>query len=412
MMLFLDLLAYSLALLVSLPLVILACECVLSLLPPKKRTVGKRTPSAIIVPAHNEELGLSDTLRNIFSQTMDGDRVILVADNCTDRTAEIGRSHNAEVVVRNDLTRRGKGFALDAGMNYLKDSVAQGAVAPQVVIILDADCTFNEGALDSLVSMASVSNRPLQALYLMHDAAESTPKSRMSAFAFLTKNQVRPRGLDRIGLSVPLTGSGMAFPWSIARELKLATSEIVEDLELGLRLALEGRGPQFCEVARVDSFFPASAEAAADQRKRWEHGFLGQMKRKLPLLFLQSLRGNVHAMGAALDLLVPPLSLLVMISALAGALLTGHYLISATPWPFVIFILSCGFAAISLFAIWFRFGQKTLPLNEILYVPQYAGSKIAMYLAVPFHAEREWKRAAREELSSKKTESQSVIEES
>ena len=409
-MLIFDLLAYSLALMVSLPLVILGCECFLSLLPPRKRALGERTPCAIIVPAHNEELGLNNTLRSVFSQTAVGDRVIVVADNCTDRTADIAHNLGAEVVVRHDLAKRGKGFALDAGMRYLKQSIAQGSSIPSVVIILDADCTFNEGALESLVRMTCVSKRPLQALYLMHDSSASTPTSRMSAFAFLTKNRVRPRGLDRIGMSVPLTGSGMAFPWEIASELQLATSEIVEDLELGLRLVMEGRGPQFCEVARVDSFFPTSAEAAADQRKRWEHGFLGQMKRKLPKLFLQALRGNLHAFSAALDLLVPPLSLLVIISAVTGALLTAHNLISSTQIPFVFFIAACAYAAISLFAIWFRFGQQTLPLNEILYVPQYAGSKIAMYLAVPFNAEREWKRAARSDLANKITEQHSVIE--
>jgi cellulose synthase/poly-beta-1,6-N-acetylglucosamine synthase-like glycosyltransferase len=394
-MIYLDIIAYLIAIMVSLPLIILSGECFLSLLPARKRVLGNREPCAVVVPAHNEEAGINSTLQNILGQLRDGDRLVVVADNCTDRTAAIAKDFGAEVVVRSDLTKRGKGYALDAGVNHLKESVSRGAQAPRVVIIMDADCLFEAGSLDTLVRIAAEENRPQQALYLMHAGSSATPTSRLSAFAFLTKNLVRPRGMDRIGLSVPLTGSGMAFPWEIIKDLELGTSEIVEDLELGLRLVIEGRGPHFCETARVDSYFPSTDSAARAQRTRWEHGYLGQMRRKLPKLFYTTLAGNRHALAAGLDLLIPPLSLLVMVAAMTGAFLSGHYVVSEHAFPFQIFIASCCLASASLFAVWYRFGRRTISLAEILWIPVYAGRKISMYLAVPFRAEREWKRTER-----------------
>src|SRR5262249_49159337 len=71
---------------------------------------------AIIVPAHNERIGLRSTLENLKSQVQSNDRLVVVADNCTDDTAAIAAAAGAEVVVRDDRARVGKGYALDIGV--------------------------------------------------------------------------------------------------------------------------------------------------------------------------------------------------------------------------------------------------------------------------------------------------------
>src|SRR5437762_2498433 len=75
-----------------------------------------------------------------------GDRVLVVADNCTDATAAVAREHGVDVVDRFDETRRGKGFALDFGLRAL-DEISS---APPIVVMLDADCMLAPGALDAL----------------------------------------------------------------------------------------------------------------------------------------------------------------------------------------------------------------------------------------------------------------------
>lgn len=390
-----DIAAFLVAVPASLALGVLAIECFLALLPSKVLPRGERPPCAVLIPAHDEELGIRSTLENVNSAITEGDRVIVVADNCSDRTAEIAEEMGAEVTKRDDPDRRGKGYALDAGVGYIKSTIHKNGDPPAVLVVLDADCTFASGALDSLVRIASTSQVPMQALYLLHVSTSGGPSQRLSAFAFLTKNRIRPRGLDRAGFSVPLTGSGMAFPWPVACELQLGTSEIVEDLDLGLQLVRKGLGPRFCEEARVDSEFPDGEGAAKAQHARWELGYLGQMRRKLPGLLKAGLLGDVRSLAAGLDLLVPPLSLLLLISALSGALLTANVLLGGSSIPFWIFIINCSSASLGLALVWLKFGRQTISLVELLGIPGYAGRKIAMYVTAPFQSTKSWNRTER-----------------
>lgn len=390
-----SLFAYSLAFAISLPLLVLAVESLCSLLPSRRIQSGQRGTAAVIIPAHNEEFGIAATIANIRPQLAAGDRLLVIADNCSDRTAEIARECKATVVERSDATNRGKGFALSAGLKYLR--ALPKDQYPDVVIVVDADCKLTESTLGILVARAMQSRRPQQACYLMHAGATKTPTRNLSAFAFLTKNFIRPRGLSRLGLPVPLNGSGMAFPWQTLENIELGTSEIVEDLELGLQLVMQRCGPQFCEAARVDSYFPNSEDAAHRQRQRWEHGFIRQMAQKLPVLLREGVSGNLQAIAAGLDLLVPPLSLLVLGAALSGATLTTYGILADDRGPLLVFLTSASIASVSLFAIWYRFGRQTLSLAEILWIPAYAGSKISMYLAIPFRPQQAWNRTKRED---------------
>src|SRR6185437_4749023 len=97
---------------------------------------------AVLIPAHNESAGLQPTLEDVKSQLGERDRLIVVADNCTDDTAEVAARLGAEVTVRHDLTKIGKGYALDWGLSFLTDDNP-----PYIVIIIDADCRLQAGAI-------------------------------------------------------------------------------------------------------------------------------------------------------------------------------------------------------------------------------------------------------------------------
>src|SRR5580704_15835042 len=96
---------------------------------------------AVLVPAHNEGTGLLPTLEDIKRQLQPGDRILVVADNCTDDTATIARTAGAEVIERHDPDRRGKGYALDFGIQHLS------ATPPDILIMIDADCRIAANAI-------------------------------------------------------------------------------------------------------------------------------------------------------------------------------------------------------------------------------------------------------------------------
>src|ERR1700722_4751052 len=74
---------------------------------------GERRPIAVLMPAHNESSVIASAIRSVLPQLVAQDRLVVVADNCSDDTAAIAATEGAEVVVRTDFARRGKGYALD-----------------------------------------------------------------------------------------------------------------------------------------------------------------------------------------------------------------------------------------------------------------------------------------------------------
>ena len=130
-------------------------------------TLSHRT--TVLIPAHNEGAGILPTIRDVQAQLGPNDRILVVADNCTDDTAAIVHAAGVDVIVRADPTRRGKGYALEFGVRHL------GLNPSDVVIIMDADCRLGENALRHLSDSAMASGRPVQSLYLML-APENAPR--------------------------------------------------------------------------------------------------------------------------------------------------------------------------------------------------------------------------------------------
>jgi cellulose synthase/poly-beta-1,6-N-acetylglucosamine synthase-like glycosyltransferase len=355
-------------------------------------SLPQRPRIAVIVPAHNEEIVIKDTLASVFRQLTNNDRLIVVADNCTDETARIARLAGGEVIVRNDLTRRGKGFALDFGVHHLLVD------PPDVVIVIDADCRPEEGAILKIASASAASGRPAQAYdRIVAPKDMRTPYLLMACFAVRVKNLVRPLGCHRMGLPCQLMGTGMAFPWGVIRTLDMATSEIVEDLAYGLDLARKGYPPLFCPNATVTSTFPASSDGQQTQRTRWESGHLNAIVKRLPDHFLYAVRRRDLALLAlVLDAAVPPLSFLAL--AIAGfTLLASLFAIIGPATGALTLAIACSLIfVIAVLLAWWRAGRDVISLSELALAPAYAFSKLGLYGSVLIGRKVEWIRSKRD----------------
>lgn len=385
------LLAIALSLLI--PIGMLFIECFAALFPP--RQAPEPPPDSppritVLIPAHNEASGISTTLKTIVPQLTDQDRLVVIADNCTDETAAIARQLGATVIERRETERQGKGYALDYGIKYLSTD------PPDIVVLVDADCIVDEGAIAKLAQRANTSKRPTQAVYLLEQPPNPTPKDTISALSFRVKNLVRPRGLNRLGFPCLLMGTGMAFPWSVIRQAPLASNNIVEDMQLGIDLAIAGHSPLFCLDARVTGCLPQQQEAAKTQRTRWEHGHLQTLLTQVPRLLTQFvIQRRVDLFAIALDLVVPPLSLLVMIwvAAMGGTLLAGVLGVSWIP------AISVGLEGLlillSIIVAWAKFCRDDIPVQTLLTVPFYILWKIPLYFAFLVKPENKWIRTER-----------------
>jgi cellulose synthase/poly-beta-1,6-N-acetylglucosamine synthase-like glycosyltransferase len=343
----------------------------------------------VLIPAHDEEKGIGRTVQALLPQLRPGDRLVVVADNCTDRTAEVARSLGATVSERTDADKRGKGYALDHGVRFLEAS------PPEVVVIVDADCLVPEGSLDRLVREAAA-GRPVQAAYVLDEPPDAGYKQQLSAFAFKFKNVVRPLGLARLGAPCLLTGTGMAFPWPVLAGARLASGNIVEDMQLGLDLAAAGHPPRLCPEAHVTGELPSGEAAAVSQRRRWEHGHLQTMLTQAPRLLLAAVRrGRPSLLGLALELAVPPLSLLALLWAAVLAAAVVFWQVGGSPWPAVV-LGGAGLAVLlGIFAAWAKFGRDRLSLGTLLTAPLYVLWKVPIYLTFLVRRQQIWNRTPR-----------------
>ena len=377
-----------------LPSLVVLAETLASLLPEPSQpaTTGVRPRLAVLVPAHDEALMIAETLRGVQAQLAAGDRLVVVADNCTDATADIAASLGAEVAVRNDPERRGKGYALAFGVRHLVDA------PPDVVVVLDADCRLDPGSLETVAARAHATGRPVQAAYEMllpHGAV--SPGLAIAGFAFKVKNGVRPSGLARLGLPCQLMGTGMALPWAAIEKVDLASGELAEDLVLGLDLARAGFPAAFGPEARVTSPHPASTEGQTSQRARWEAGHLTTIRRHVPGLLLDALRRrDVGLLALGLDVAVPPLALHVLLLTVFVAVTLFFAGLTGAVAPFLIGVGGLASLLAAVLLAWWRVGKDNLSLRELAGVPAYILAKIPLYCDVFKGKTVPWLRSKRD----------------
>ena len=321
---------------------------------------GSSARIAVVVPAHNESDGIVLTLSDILPQLRYGDRLIVVADNCSDDTADVSARAGAEVISRNDTSRIGKGYALGRGIEHLDQD------PPDFVLFVDADCRVDKGAVIRLLGASERYGRPIQAAFLMTSPPQSPIDHSLAEFAWRVKNWVRPLGLKVLNFPVQLTGSGMMFPWALIRAAPLASGNLVEDLKLGLDLARQGKAPAFLPTAKVRSYFPNSEGGSNSQRQRWIQGHLSMIARTAPPLLWEAItKRNRDLFILTLDLLIPPFLLLALLVAIGFVLSIVAAWLGMSAVPAVGALVALVTLSAALFAAWQKFGRDVLPASVL-----------------------------------------------
>jgi cellulose synthase/poly-beta-1,6-N-acetylglucosamine synthase-like glycosyltransferase len=377
----------------GLPIAVLFAECMAGILfkkTPSQKYIKNVCQVAILIPAHNEAISIGTTLSRL-AQSGNTARVIVIADNCTDETAVISREYGATVLQRRDLSHRGKGYALDYGLQFLKSSNP-----PDVVAIVDADCIVNPGTIEQLAQTAIALNRPVQATNLLRPPLNFTHKDTIATLAFMVKNLVRQRGLQRLGLPVTLTGTGMALPWSLVEKVTFATGNLVEDKQLGIDLTIAGYAPVFCEEALVSGYFPQEKQAKNTQKVRWVHGHLQILTQVPQMIRLSLVKRRFDLLAIALDLAIPPLSLLCAIWFVMTALALFSSLFFTTAWISMIFLGEGLLIFLAILGTWLKFGRSYIKLQSLLTIPIYVIENMSINFAFVRSPQKEWIRTARD----------------
>lgn len=351
----------------------------------------QRPKTTILIPAHNEAAQIKEVIQELQTQITEQDQVIVIADNCHDETATLARATGVTVLERENLVERGKGYALDYAMQQLPDN------PPEVIVILDGDCIVAANAIQNITCKAISTGRPVQATYLMDQPDQPSLKDNISMFSLKVKNLVRLLGLNRLGGHSLLTGSGMAFPWSLISQVSLAGSKTTDDMQLTVDLALAGSTPVFCEEALVMGRLMKDQDAQS-QRSRWEHGHLEMILVEVPRLLRAFLKtGRWAALGLALDILIPPLSLLVLTWIATTTIIWFAAIFTPVSMiPAVVTTIAGGFLLSGVLLAWIKFGRADLPLGNLIAIPFYILSKIPIYLKFLVNPQSRWLKTERD----------------
>ena len=388
---------FALAVLIFIPTFVFAIECLVGLWAVKfgqSRLVNNEAIRdenvVILIPAHNEQDVIQTTLDSISPQLKSADRIVVIADNCQDSTADIVRKSGHIVHERFDSQHRGKGFALAYGLATLNDT------PPDMVIILDADCTIEAGCIDTLIKATRDSNKPVQGCYLMYACSDSTIKSKISQFAIFVKNHIRMYGNNHINGVVPLLGSGMSFPWDVVKNMNFSTGEIAEDMYLGLNLIIENKGCIYEPNAKINSPLPEDSTTQKGQRERWEHGHLDLIRRFFPLLLIEGVKQRRIGLWFVLaDLSVPPLALLVLLQMFLLVVTSLSAFIGGGGLAFLVTLISLGGLSSVIGLVWWTSARTIMSVKDFLSIPAYIMSKISIYIGFIFNKQTSWIKTKR-----------------
>jgi cellulose synthase/poly-beta-1,6-N-acetylglucosamine synthase-like glycosyltransferase len=305
------------------------------------------TRFVVVIPAHNEELLLPRLLASIRDQDYPSDRfdAVVVADNCTDGTADAARRMGSIVLERVDEERRGKGYALNWALNSI-DLANYDAV-----LVVDADCFISANALRSLDG-ALQQERVVQCYSGVGNPDESW-FTRLLDVSRTINNDIYSSAKQRLGLSTQLIGTGMCFSSGILRKFGWDAFTVGEDCEYYAALVSNGETVGFCWDAKVLHQESSSLKQATTQRMRWSSGrFAVAWRFGFRLLRQGLLERNVVKLDAGVAFILPNpslgmnLTLLCLAVALATLPVNGGVL---AVWFFLLAMAQLGIFVLGVF---------------------------------------------------------------
>jgi cellulose synthase/poly-beta-1,6-N-acetylglucosamine synthase-like glycosyltransferase len=366
------------------------------------RTAGERSPAVsvtddrssrllFLVAAHNEEAIIDRCLESLLA--MDCPResftVLVVADNCTDRTAELAQRAGVTCLERNAPDEPGKPYAIRWALEEL-DCQAYDAL-----VIVDADTRVDSGLAAALASHAPLRWKGVQSYNGVSNPTENALTYLASILSEAYYEFMYPLK-EMAGLNVPLTGAGMCVGTGNLGSEGWGALSLSEDVEMYARLTLDGVPTEVAPEARTYSEEANNIRAGVSQRKRWRAGRLEVLRhlglrialaRSLATRQRLDLLAELAAPGPALHL---ALSLTLALASLGLSL-------PATPWLVTALLASLVRPGVYVVLAVRSLGEPARALRAFAYLPVYASWRLLVELRMwlGFWRSQGWVRTQR-----------------
>lgn len=262
----------------------------------------RTTRFLILIPAHNEEDGLPETLHSLYSMQYPRDlvQIVVIADRCADDTAKVARSGGARCLERNEGPG-GKGAAMSWAMQVLRKE----GVLFDALVIVDADCLADPHLLEAFDDALAKGHEVQQGYNYLSNPWE-TPFTRVIAVTSVLRNFLFYGGKEAISCSAMLSGTGMCLSRSVVDQHGWSAFSVAEDWEFSVSLQLHDVVIHFNSLARVFARESKGLKQASRQRLRWATGKYAVMTNGARRLLVEGLsKGKVNLIDGAVTLAAP-----------------------------------------------------------------------------------------------------------
>lgn len=328
---------------------------------------------AVLIAARNEEAVIGNLIDSLNNQSYPSELIdiYVVADNCTDQTAEIAHAHGAKVVCRKDRSRVGKGYALHYLLRHIRKPY-------DAYLVFDADNVLAPNYIREINKTFSAGYDIVTSYRNSKNYGDNWISSGYGLW-FLREAQYlnRPRAL--LGTSCGVSGTGFLFSQRVLEQCGGWNFFLLtEDIEFTAYNITHGRKIGYCPTAVFYDEQPTGFRQSVRQRMRWVRGYLQVLRRYGKKL----LRGCFHGSFSCFDMLmnIAPAAVLAWIGVLVNLAATILRLINGTDMLTV--ALSVGQSLINLCLTVFILGLITT-ISEWRNIRSSAGRKLLAVLTFP-----------------------------
>ena len=369
--------------------------CALVKLKDKPYITNKNHKFMAIIPAHNEEAVVSNLIESLKNQTYDKKLydIYVIADNCTDATAEIAKKAGAIVYKRFDPDHKTKGYALQW---FLKQKIEENADY-DAFFVFDADNIVDKNFITNMNKKLCQGEEVVQGYRDIKNPTDNWITAGYTLF-YWTMHRLYHLARYNIGLSPLLNGTGFMVKFDVVKPNGWETETLTEDIEFSLKRIIKGKKLGWATDAIVYDEQPTSFKQSWSQRSRWTVGHMQCLKRYTGELFkavkehktLMNLDGLLYIAGTT-PMLVITFGLLILncIMYAGNAMSNLDFLINILNYLVPTLLLPIATAVIVM-----ALEKKPIKpmLKGLLCYPIFMGSWVIINIKCLFKRETTWEK--------------------
>lgn len=369
--------------------------CSLVKLKDKPLIINKNHRFMAIIPAHNEETVVANLIESLKKQDYPKELydIYVIADNCTDNTAEIAKQAGAIVYERFDTEKKTKGYALNW---FLKQKIEEDAQY-DAFLVFDADNIVDINFIKNMNKKLCQGEDVVQGYRDIKNPTDSWVTAGYAIF-YWTMNRFYHLARYNLGLSPLINGTGFMVKFDVIKPNGWDTQTLTEDIEFSLKRIIAGKKLGWATDAIVYDEQPVGFKQSWSQRSRWTVGHIQCMKaytKSLALAVkekktLMNFDGFLYIIGS-IPMFLVTISLLVInfILYLGNGITTTDLILNYARYLIPTFLLPIGTALLIMLL-----DKKPIKpmLKGLVFYPLFLGSWLVINFKCLFQKDVKWEK--------------------